>query len=236
MIVLIIVLIIIVGVMLFVFRNQKKKITMITEQAQQEINKIRRDVQKRIEAVNQAFEKEKDELNAQHDEEIQALLQKYESKVKQAREQAKEEIESRRSALSGMNDREMLINIILALDGYGIRLNRIENSFTDEKIITYTEQLFQKHANKVEEMTGRLEYQIDDLTGRIERSLQGSDFFYRIEGIRDVLAGLVNDVEEIRIAVSDKYSYDSLAAKIEEIKESVKETEDIVCRFYQRYR
>ena len=292
MIAIIIVLIIVAAVMLFIILNQRKRIALITEQAQQEINTVQQDAEEKVRAANQACEKEKAELNDRKAEEIQSLLQNCELQIRQAREHAKEEIESRKSVLSQMADKEMLINVMIALDGYGTRLDRIEKYFTDNKIIEHTNRMFQSTtdkidmvtkslagqldemhdslensfnesdfknkieyictymreldsdtndkiaeqtaarfqdlADKVDEMTKRLAFQIAGMNETIEENLRGSDFKNRIEDVRKDLSGLAYDVNEIKSSVCEKYSYDSLAYNVEEIKETVSDTKDSI--------
>ena len=48
--------------MLFVILNQRKRIVLITEQAQQELNTVQQNAEEKVRAANQACEKEKAEL------------------------------------------------------------------------------------------------------------------------------------------------------------------------------
>ena len=216
MIAIIIVLIIVAAVMLFVILNQRKRIAMITEQAQQEINTVQQNAEEKVRAANQACEKEKAELNDRHAEEIQSILQNCELENRQAREHAKEEIESRRSVLSQMADKEMLINVMIALDGYGTRLDRIEKYFIENKIIEHTNRMFQSTTDKIDAVTKSLAGQLDEMHDSLENAFNESDFKNKIEYICAYMRELDSDTNE-KITEQTAARFQDLEDKVDEM-------------------
>lgn len=181
----------------FVIIYQKKKITLLIEQTQEDIKSIQADAQEKVRSAQYAFEREKDELNTQHRKEINSILRNYELEKQRVKEQAKEEIESRRNVLSKMDDKEMLTNIMIALDGYGTRLNRIEQYYTDNKIIEQTNRMFQDTTSRIDEVKRSMENQLYDMCNSVDKSFNESDFKNKIEYICTYM-------QELDAATNDK--------------------------------
>ena len=194
--------------------NQKKSIAQIIEQTQMEINSVQADAQEIVKSVQSACEREKDELNGQHREEINLILHKCEAEKQRVKDQAKEEIESRRNVLSQMDDKEMLTNIMIALDGYGTRLNRIEQYYTENKIIEQTNHLFQDTTNRIDAIKRSLLGQLDNMYDSVENSFNESGFKNKMEYICTYMQEL-DSVTNDRITQYTNQLFQDLTGKID---------------------
>ena len=89
----------------------------------EEITKIKMQAELRVSETYKKCEKEKQELINKYNLEISTLLRKHEKQIQQIRE----EIENRKSVLSQMSEKELLANVMIALDGYSTRFERLES-------------------------------------------------------------------------------------------------------------
>lgn len=89
---------------------------------------------------------------------------------------------------------------MIALDGYGTRLNRIEQYYTDNKIIEQTNRMFQDTTSRIDEVKRSMENQLYDMCNSIDKSFNESDFKNKIEYICTYM-------KELDAATNDKITH-----------------------------
>lgn len=173
-------------------------------------------------------------MNEQYNKNIDRIRYECEIQI----QHVKEDIENDKRTLSAMNEKELLANIMIALNGYGSRFDRIEKHLTDDQLTERVNRLFREVSGKINEFKSDLTEQIDEMNYSIQSSLSDTDLSNRMEEINSKIESIslsVSDIEdevseissirstvdEIQTSVSDKYSYDSLASNIDEVLSAV---------------
>lgn len=201
-----------------------------------EINKTKMQAEMRITETHKKCENEKQDLITKHNLQIATLLQQHEKQVQQIRE----EIENRKTILSQMSEKELLANVMIALDGYSTRFERLESQLTEEKIVDKMNSLLDEVTFKINHVTGSLTDQIENMINSIMDSLNdssisainsnvcsyGNSIRSDIEDVSDDLDSLSSTVNSIYTSVCDKYSYDSLASEIDSLQSAVEEAKE----------
>lgn len=222
-----------------VISNLRKKVVAITAQAQLNVESARQKAASEIAAARSSFEKEKRAMNEQYNKNIDRIRYECEIQI----QHVKEDIESDKRTLSAMNEKELLANIMIALNGYGSRFDRIEKHLTDDQLTERVNRLFGEVSAKINEFKRDLTEQIDEMNNSIESSLRDTDLINtmeeissKIESISSSVFNIENEVsdissirstvDDIQTSVSDKYSYDSLASNIDEVLSAVNEAKD----------
>lgn len=186
-------LVVVIVILSLIISSLRKKNARIISQAQSDVASARA-----------ACENEKRVLNAKHAEEIDSIRLDCARQI----QHVKEDIESDREVLSKMNEKELITDVMIALNGYGNRLDRIEQNLADDQITERIIRLFQDVAVKINSSTNTLTEQIGDMKREI--------------------SSIGDAVDEIYSSISDKYSYDSLASNIDNIRIAVNDVKDAI--------
>lgn len=94
--------------------------------------------------------------NAECDNHIKMIQQDCAAQIRHV----KEDIEKRKEILSQRKEKELLIDVMIALDGYGSRFERIEKYLTNDQISEKISQLMQQVTSQTNNVTGTLTAQI----------------------------------------------------------------------------
>lgn len=186
-------LVVVIVILSLIISSLRKKNARIISQAQSDVASARA-----------TCENEKRVLNAKHAEEIDSIRLDCARQI----QHVKEDIENDREVLFKMNEKELIANVMIALNGYGNRLDRIEQNLADDQITERIIRLFQDVAVKINNSTNTLTEQIDD--------------------IKREISSIEDAVDEIYSSISDKYSYDSLAFNIDNIRIAVNDVKDAI--------
>ena len=183
---------------------------LLLSRQKKETEKVRVQAQSDISNAYTSCKNEKQILEQKHSEEIIFIKKNYESLIRQIRE----EIETQKEALSQMEEKELLINVMIALGGYAGRLERIEKQLKDDQIMEHVTHLFRDVLIRINDATENVIAQVKTTEHSIESTLNDFDTKCNIDSIG-------SDVEDIKTSVCDKFSYDSLASKIDDIKSEI---------------
>ena len=115
------------GILVIVIYFLYKKNARLNE----EIQETRMMAELRVSEAHKKCESEKQDLINIHNLQVASLLKQHEEQIRHIRE----EIENRKSILSQMSEKELLANVMIALDGYSTRFERLESQITEEKIL-----------------------------------------------------------------------------------------------------
>jgi uncharacterized protein YoxC len=169
----------------------------------------------------ESYENDKKSLSEKYAREADALRRECARQI----QHAKEDIENRKQELSRMSDKELLANVMIALNGYGSRLDRLEQHLTDDQITARMSRLLQDVTVKIQGITETLTGQINEMNESIQDSLNDSDLKSRLDSMGDNLDEMASDIEEIKSSVGDgsssNYDISDIKSKVEEIHESV---------------
>lgn len=176
------------------------------------ILQLREKNQSDIATVRATCENEIRKLDARHAEELKAIKQECAEQIKRT----KEGIESRREVLVKMNEKELLINIMIALDGYGNRFDRVEQYLTDDRITCLINDI----TEKINSITGVLEEQMEDMRSSVQRCISDSDLKKEMDSISSDLEDLSSDINEIKSNVYNNYYYGN-DTDIEDVKNDI---------------
>lgn len=221
---------ILLGCVFFAFIITVVILSLLIIRTRKEKEQIKINAQSEVSSISESFENEKRALIAKHSAELASVRQECARQIVRVRE----EIESRKDVLSKMGEKELLTNVILALDGYACRFERIEEKLLDEEIVERVSRKVQEITTILTNMTDALTEQIDEMHISIENSINGSDLVDRIssvssdvDDIKSEIGSISSGIDEIYTSISDKYSYDSLAASIDTLQHSVGEVKDV---------
>ena len=122
---------------------------------------------------------------------------------------AKEDIEKDKAVLYQMDEKELLARIMIALNGYGSRFERIEVHLTDDQIAEKIARLFQNVTERINAITSTLIEQIEAMNESIESSINDSDLRQRMDSISSELGSLSSDIDAIKSSVFDINVFDA---------------------------
>ena len=124
----------------------------------------------------------------------------------------------------------MLADVMIALDGYSGRFERIEKFLTEDVIRERIDGLYQKIESELNEIAQSFTLKIEEMNNAIDSKLDNSVIQNGLNSIEDDVSeinstvdSISSTVDEIHSSVCDKYSYDSLASEVESLKSSIEE-------------
>ena len=172
-------------------------------------------------SLHTSCELEKKKLISENEARISSLHQEYAKKIQGIRE----EIESRKEILAKMDEKEMLANVLIALDSYGGRFERIEKQLSAEQIIEDFNKEVKTVTDQFSDLTVKLARQINVASCTISQSLSNSDQVKKIESISSDIDSIRSDIDSIRSEI-DSISSDtgSISSDVETIINRVSST------------
>ena len=191
-----------------------------------EIIEIQNNAKKQVTAAQAACKQEIDAIKTRHASEIATIKKDYEKQIKET----KEAIENRKEILLKMDEKELLADVMIALDGYSGRFERIEKFLTEDVIRERIDGLYQKIESELNEIAQSFTLKIEEMNNAIDSKLDNSVIQNGLNSIEDDVSeinstvdSISSTVDEIHSSVCDKYSYDSLASEVESLKSSIEE-------------
>lgn len=179
----------------FVVWKQKKTLMATREKASADLQELRQQFEEEKRILRSQFEDEKKDLQEQHEQSLQRM---------------REQIESDREVLSQKSDKELLVNVVLALDGYASRMRRLEESLRVSSIRESIQQASDAMTSATEDLSSSLVNRIEKLNDSITEAID-------VSRITDMLENIQSDTEDIR---SGMIPY-SVVDSVDEIKSKV---------------
>lgn len=227
-------LVILVIILMMVISSLRKKIRKIKEQADEDVNTARliaksevasaqKAAKSEIQSVRATCENEKRAINDKCNETIISIKKDCDRQIRHI----KEDIENERATLSKMNEKEILIRIMLALNGYGNRLDRLEQNLKDDRVVDRINNLFEKTTTIISGVSDNLIEQIDIMNDSILRSIYDSSIINKLDEISSAIGETRSDVCDvynlnIEYDMDDvKYKIDTIISTVTEIQESI---------------
>lgn len=115
----------------------------------QQFPEIRTRTAKEISDAHERCEAEKAAIK----NECENAIETQKSECEKSIQEAKEYIESHREVLSKMDEKTLLANIMIALDGYSQRISRLESALGEEQIAKKLTDIAESTEKKIDGMT-----------------------------------------------------------------------------------
>ena len=162
----------------------KKKMRKTKEQADKDVSTVRLNADSKVALAQKAANTEIESMRVRCENEKRAINDKCNETVISIKKDCerqiqhiKEDIESERATLSKMNEKELLIRIMLALNGYGNRLDRLEQNLADDKVVDRINNLFEKTTTIISGVSDNLIEQIDIMNDSSAIKIEVSEDF-----------------------------------------------------------
>lgn len=169
--------------------------------------------QSQMDDLKNAHKSEVEDLCDRHRDEIRSIRQECDKEIQRERER----IEGRKELLSQKSDKELLIDVMLALEKYAGRLDRIEQSASHENIV----QLINDTAKTVIDEMYDCEEDVLNAIGQTDSQSVADAFNASVEEIKSSIdmssnSSTIYSIEsEIR---SVKSSLDSLRSSLDDVR------------------
>ncbi|MBQ3802725.1 MAG: hypothetical protein II845_03415 [Oscillospiraceae bacterium] len=193
-----------------------------------ESKKAKEAAQEEIKAARESYESKRRELIEQHIAELSSLRDETARQIQITREH----IEARKDVLAQMDEKKLLASIIIALEGYGKRLDRIEQQVSEDQFSAKMTALLQDLTTKINSIADSFTSQIDATASSIEEHLSENDLSEAIDRLRstvrsisDTLDQVQEDTNSIRYSVSENMYY-SIPSELKSIRWAVDEAKD----------
>ena len=139
------------------------------------------------------YEKKMEEMQQNHstilkqlNEEKVELCKEYDDRIRHAQE----DIEYRRNQLLQMNEKELLVRIMIALNGYGTRFERLEKHLTIDEVSMKVSELVQNITAKQSELEKSFAEQLVELKVSVSNNLNDSELIRKLNEISaEAIAG-----------------------------------------------
>lgn len=205
------------------------------QKAEQEIKNIRSEIDAKINKMRSDTESQIKEIQ----EEANKAIQFEKDKAQKTVCDMQEFIESRRKILSTTNEKDLLVDIVLALDGYGNRFERIEEKLIADKFTQKIEFMATSMENTLSESTDKMKANINKVSSHLEekadriiasleeklekteknidKTLSSSDVVFSINSMNSTIEKIQNTFQQY--ISDDADSGDAMSYKINEILE-----------------
>ena len=175
--------------------TQRKTLIATKNKASADLQELRQRFEEEKRELGQQFENEKRDLQKQHEQDLQRL---------------REQIDSDREVLAQKSDKELLVDVVMALEGYASRMQRLEDSLRVGSIKDTIQQASVAMTSATDDLKSSLVDKIEELNDSISESLDVSRVIGMLESIQ-------SDTDDIR---SDIVTY-SVGGSVDEIKSKV---------------
>lgn len=174
-------------------KNKKSEylttIQLISDDYESKKVAMQQDCSKQMQQMQQHYSKQIQQLQT----EKVVLCKEYENRIRKTQE----DIENRKNQLLQMNEKELLVNIMMGLNGYGSRFDRLERHLSNDEIVKATSMLVQTITVKQNELMKFFSQQYDGLKFSVNKNLNDSELIRKLneisaENIVGRLSSLVN--------------------------------------------
>lgn len=203
----------------FLLVRGKRKLAETIESNKTLVANIKSQFEQKIKSANEKCSADCTAVKKECSEKIESMKRECEETVRVG----KEYIENRREVLAKTPEREILTDVMIALEGYAGRMERLSEALSHEHLHEKLDQLTQSTTAKVDQMSDavmlhlqrlNIDEKIDQLAQSITDRLNSMDFSSHINDIQ-------NTVDEIKTSIDDKYCYGSTAYSLDSISSDV---------------
>lgn len=169
----------------------RMSIQLISDDYESKKVAMQQDYSKQMQQMQQHY---LNQIQRLQDEKV-VLCKEYENRIRQTQE----DIENRKNQLLQMNEKELLVNVMIGLNGYGSRFDRLERHLSNDEIVKATSMLAQTITVKQNELMGFFSQQYDGLKYSINKNLNDSELIQKLnelsaENIVRRVSRLVNNL------------------------------------------
>lgn len=144
--------------------------------------------------------------------------------------QTKEEVNFQKASLEKKKEKEILVDVMMTLNGYAGRLDRLEKHLTEDKIIPRINQLFQDISQKINGMNDFLSRQLDEMNNSLSYSINNSELQQKIDNVRYSLERQIDNMnysltESINNTLKNT-NFDNIEEMLENIESQLTDEDD----------
>ena len=171
--------------------DYRMSIQLISDDYESKKVAMQQDYSKQMQQMQQHY---LNQIQRLQDEKV-VLCKEYENRIRQTQE----DIENRKNQLLQMNEKELLVNVMIGLNGYGSRFDRLERHLSNDEIVKATSMLAQTITIKQNELMKFFSQQYDGLKYSVNKNLNDSELIRKLneisaENIIGRLSCLVNNL------------------------------------------
>ena len=134
----------------------------------------------------------------------------------------KESIETDRKKLRERTDKDLLVDIICELGGYGDRMTRLETLCSQNEMISNLEAISKEINDQIQKLSDTMDEQVQSAMEQTQEWISNLDEILNgstnVNSIMEDIHDITIKVRSIESQLEDKYQYDSIAGKIESIR------------------
>jgi len=199
--------------------REKRKLAETIENNKTLVSKIRSQSEESIKSANEKCSADCAAVRKECNEKIESMKKECEETVRAG----KEYIENRREVLAKTPDREILADVMIALDGYAGRMERLSEALSHEHLHEKIDQLTQSTTAKVDQMSEAVMLHLQSLNieGKFDKLAQSMTDRLDSMDVSSHIIDIQNTVDEIKTSIDDKYSYGSTAYSLDSISSDV---------------
>ena len=201
-------------------KKEKAREAVEQEQHQQEITALQKEHQQELSALREEHQRHIEDLQEEYDSRIASIRDAHLVELRKVREH----IEERKEVLSAMEDRELLVNIMIALESYAGRMERLEEALRGNEIVNYNSEIMKSAEAEIYGMV----HSITEKMRQIEAAASSGVFSGQLSHLQSIvdslsaaLSNMKKAVDEIHKQVTSPYLYDTLANTVFSINSTV---------------
>lgn len=230
----------------------KKMVSILEQKHQSELNKVNMEFERKMlgkEAVidnirlqlskeREAFAQKTSALEEQHKQDLVRAKELSQEAIMRA----KTYIETKRDILKDLSEKELLVEIMIALGGYGTRLESLEKVFSVDSVLEKIHNLTESTHGKLDSMIRDINVRINEIRDSINQNMSVmtesiSDKMEVIEETIDeslsnydfnALSSNVSDIKSAIENMTNEYEYGTLASKLCYVESTVGNIESTV--------
>lgn len=203
-------------------KNNKDAMARLNNDHRYEIDKMINlhtiSLNQKVAEMNSSFEKLKKEIAAQHSAQLSMIRQECSQQIRQMQEY----IETRKDILFKMSDKELLVNVMLALEGYSKRFERLEHDLSYNQITDKIEKMSSDVVKAVDSYEESLNSHIEDIHKAVSSKVDDLNIINQINDIKTNTSAIENTVESLKnIIIEDSNELNSISSIVEDIQSDV---------------
>ena len=166
------------------------------------------------ETMKENYEKQIADEKAACIRDLREIRKNFEEETRKIREGYKNECEN----YSLMNEKELLVNVMLALDGYNSRFERLETVFGQDRVAIMIQQMVDATENQVNQLSETITNHMEEL--KINEKLD-SVKSSTINQVTQLSSSIINYMKELKINENLDAVKAATIKQVEEVKTSI---------------
>lgn len=164
-----------------------------------EVRETEQYAERRVANMREQCQEEMGELADRHSSELAEMRLRHERELQDLREH----IESDRAVLLRKNDKDLLVDVVLALEGYGGRIARLEQSLDQGRVSARIDEMSSAVSERINSMAITLEGEVKALRESASQSMSELDVSQVMQKLVSLDAAIGTANQSV-IAVSEK--------------------------------